>query len=197
MTSFISKSTIAAILILPFIGTAHAAETYKFDPNHSTVIWKSEHMGFSSPSGRFTGVSGSVTLDETNPAASSVDVTIDLNSISTGLPKFDEHLKSKDFFNVETNKTATFKSTKVTLKEKNEADVEGNLTLNGVTKPVTLEIQLNKIGEHPFSKLKTAGFSGEAKIKRSDFGISYGIPNVGDEVELEIEVEASVEAPAK
>ncbi len=176
-----------------FAGTpANAAETYVLDPGHTTIIWNAEHFGFSHPHGLFSMVEGTLVLDEAAPEKSTIEVTIDTNNIFTGQQKFDDHLKSKDFFNVAQFPKATFKSTKVGKTDDNEAKVTGDLTLLGVTKPVTLEVELNKKGENPMTKKQTVGFSAETKIKRSEFGINYAIPNVSDEVEIQIEAEANL-----
>jgi polyisoprenoid-binding protein YceI len=182
-------TTIATLALLT--SAANAAETYKFDPNHTTVNWSANHFGFSNPSGKFTAVDGSLTLDEKNPQKSAVEVTIKIESLNTGLPKFDKHLKSVDFFDAEKFPTAKFVSTSVTLVGKKSAKVKGDLTLHGVTKPVTLEVKLNKIGVNPLSQKQTAGFSATTIIKRSDFGIDYAIPGVADEIKLNIEAESS------
>jgi polyisoprenoid-binding protein YceI len=192
MKRILLQSLAAAALLVPF--TAHAADTYKFDPNHTSVVWHANHFGFSNPSGRFTVKDGgSVTVDEAKPENSSVDVVIDVNSLVTGIDKFNEHLKSKDFLDAAKFPTAEFKSTSVKVTGKDTADVTGNLTLHGVTKPVTLAMKLNKIGEHPMSHKKAVGFTGSTTIKRSDFGISQYVPAVSDDVVLEIEAEAQVQ----
>ncbi len=190
MKRILLTSLTALALLLPAAG--HAADTYKFDPNHTSVLWHENHFGFSNPAGRFGITDGSVTLDEANPANSKVDVTIDVKSLTTGIDKFNEHIKSKDFLDADQFATATFKSTKVDVTGKDAAKVTGDLTLHGVTKPVVLDVKLNKIGEHPMNHKKTAGFTASTTIKRSDFGISMYVPNVSDEVKIDIEAEASV-----
>lgn len=191
MKRFFLHSLTALVLSMPVV-SAHAAETYQFDPNHTNILWHANHFGFSSPTGRFGIDDGSVTIDEANPAKSSVDVTIDTNDLTTGIPKFDAHLKSKDFLDAEKFPTATFKSTKVDVTGKDTAKVTGDLTLHGVTRPVVLDVKLNKIGDHPMTKKKSVGFTATTTIKRSDFGITMYVPNVSDEVKLDIESEASV-----
>lgn len=182
-------ATLLAFTSLP----AMAAETYTLDPSHTSVWWHANHFGFSNPAGRFGITSGSVNLDEATPTDSKVEVTIDVASLATGLPKFDEHLKSADFLDAAKFPTATFKSTAITLTDKQTADVRGDFTLHGVTKPVVLKVHLNKIGEHPFTKKKTAGFSASTIIKRSEFGISQYVPNVSDDIRIDIEAEGSVQ----
>ena len=118
--------------------------------------------------------------------------TIPISSIYTGVDKFTTHLKSPDFFNLEANPNAvaTYKSTKVTKVDEDSLKVDGDLTINGVTKPVTLDVTVNKIGEHPMTKAQAAGFDATTTIKRSEFNLGYAVPNVGDEVTIEITTEA-------
>lgn len=171
------------------------AETYKLDASHTAVTWSISHFGFSSPSGKFMNVDGTLQLDEKNPAASSVKVTIAVADVNSGVAKLDEHLKTADFFDTATYPTATFTSEKVTVTDSTHATVEGQLTLRGVTKPVTLNVTLNKIGENMMKK-KTAGFSATTTLKRSDFGMTKYLPDLGDEVKIQIESEANVETSA-
>lgn len=193
------RTTLRTLALTAMVSTlafsAQAAETYKLDASHTAITWHVNHFGFSTPSGKFMSVDGEVTLDEANPAASSVKVTVDVNGINSGVAKLDEHLKTPDFFDVAKFPTATFTSTKVTPTGKDTAKVDGNLTLHGVTKPVTLDVKLNKLGEN-MMKLKTAGFTASTTIKRSEFGITTYVPNLGDDVKIEIESEANVPAPA-
>ncbi len=191
MKRILLSSLAALALFLPSAG--HAADTYKLDPNHTNILWHANHFGFSNPSGRFGIKDGSVTLDEANPANSKVDVVIDIKGLVTGIDKFNEHIKSKDFLDADQFDTASFKSTKVDVTGKDAAKVTGDFTLHGVTKPVVLDVKLNKMGEHPMNQKKTAGFTASTVIKRSDFGISMYVPNVSDEVKIDIEAEASVE----
>ena len=187
------KKIFLPLAVALFSFSAQAADNYKFDPHHTSVVWTANHFGFSNPSGKFSEVEGDITLDEKNPAKSKVNVTVKIANLFTGYDKFDNHLKSNDFFNVEKFATATFVSTKIALTGKNTAKVTGNLTLVGVTKPVTLNVKLNKMGVSPISQKKTAGFTATALIKRSDFGINYAVPAVGDNVKLLIEAEAAID----
>jgi len=192
----IIKITIFSAFALLTIMNANAnskAEKFILDPTHTNITWSANHVGFSNPNGKFAKSSGVMFLDEVNPESSSVEVEIDMSGIITGFEDFDKHLKSADFFNSEKFKTAKFVSTKVEVLAKDIAKIHGNLTLLGVTKPVILEAKLNKIGRHPFTLKKTAGFSATATIKRSDFGIKYGLSLVSDEVKIAFEVEGSVE----
>ena len=180
----------AAVLSLSLASAAQASDSYAFDPNHTNVLFHDNHFGFSSPSGHFGIKDGTLTLDEQDPAKSAVDVTIDTTSLVTGNPKFDEHIKSADSLDAGKFPTATFKSSKVEVTGKDTAKVSGDLTLHGVTKPVTLDVKLNKEGEHPMTKKKAVGFSASTTVKRSDFGVVKYVPDVADEVKIEIEAEA-------
>ena len=181
----------AGALVLPFAAQA-APQTYKLDPNHTAVTFHINHFGFSSPSGKFMNAAGTIMLDEKNPAASTVEVTIPVDKIDTGVPKLDEHLQSPDFFDAKQFPTATFKSSHVHVTGADTAMVDGTLTLHGVSKPVTLAVRKNKIGENMFH-VQTAGFSATATIKRSDFGITKYLPDLSDTVQLDIESEASLD----
>lgn len=166
-----------------------AADKYSFDPSHTNILWHVSHFGFSSPSGRFGIQSGMLMLDEATPANSKVEVVIDTTDLVTGITTFDKHLKSDDFLDSQQFPTATFKSSKVELTGEKTADVYGDLTLHGVTKPVILAVTLNKIDELPMSHKQGAGFTASTVIKRSEFGIDKYVPNIADEVRIEIEAE--------
>lgn len=185
---------LSALAIMTFFALpAQAAETYAFDPSHTMINWQANHVGFSNPTGKFPLVTGTLVLDEKDPTNSKVDVTIDPTKLATGDAKFDEHLKSKDFFDVTKYTTAKFVSNKVEVTGKDKAKVTGTLTLLGQSKPLTLDVILNKIGENPFSKKKTVGFSATTMLRRSDFGMSYALPAVSDDIPLHIEAEANIQ----
>ncbi len=189
--NIITKGLTVSALVLSFSGAAAAApEKFEFDDTHTAVTWQVTHMGFSRPTGKFMNIKGELVLDEANPANSSLEVTIPLALQESGVPKLDEHMKNADFFDIEKNPNATFKSTKVEVTGKDTANITGDLTLRGITKPVVLAVKHNKTGEHPMKKVKTSGFSATGQIKRSDFGMNYAVPMVSDEVDLAIEVEA-------
>ncbi len=182
-----------ALITLGFPMAAQAAETYTLDPYHTNLYWKANHFGFSNPSGKFATVTGTVTLDEAAPDKSSVNVTVNTGSVVTGIDLFNEHLRADKFFNSEKFPTATFVSSKVEPTGKDTAKVTGDLTLVGVTKPVTLDVTLNKIGENPINKLKTAGFTATGVVKRSEFGMTYALPGVSDDVQITIDAEANIQ----
>ncbi len=190
MKKVILRLLLAFVLLLPFIGPAQAADSYTLDPGHSYILWRISHFGFSHPTGKWY-VNGTVILDETKPEDSKVNVTIQMAGIDTGIPKLDEHLKSQDFFDVDKYPTATFVSNKVKMTGKDSAKVFGTLTLHGVSKPIALDVKLNKLGMNPITNKKTAGFLVTTKLKRSDYGIKAYLPGLGDEVEIAIESEAN------
>ncbi len=159
--------------------------TYQADPNHSQVLFGFNHMGFTNNLGLFAQATGTLTLDPKAPEKASVDVALPINSIATGVPKFNDHLLSPDFFEAAKFPTATFKSTAVKV-DGTEAEITGNLTIKGITKEVTLDAKLIGTGANPMSKKETVGFAAETVIKRSDFGLGKYVPVVGDTVELKI-----------
>lgn len=185
------KNIIFALTALLFIAAPAAAETARFDIEkpHTQIMFSVEHLGFSHSYGKFTDFDGHINFDQAAPEKSSVEVTIKTASINMDDQKWDDHLKNADFFNVEKFPVMTFKSTKVEKTGEKNAKVTGDLTLLGVTKPVALDVVFNKRGEHPYTKNDHIGFSAKGALKRSDFGMSYGIPGVGDDVALVIEVE--------
>lgn len=178
---------IASLSLTPFI--VQAADTYEIDPSHTFPTFEVNHLGLSTFRGRFDKTSGTITLDLAKKTGS-VDVTIDANSVSTGVAKLDAHLKNEDFFDTAKYPTITFKSTKFKFDGNDLDEVEGVLTMHGVSKPVTLDVDDFVCKPHPMTQRPACGANLEAKIKRSDWGITYLSPNVGEEVKLKIEVEA-------
>lgn len=167
--------------------------TYTADPNHTLVRWEVNHLGFSPYFGIFGSVTGTLTFDPKTPDAAKVDVTIPVSKVTTASAGLTQHLLragkdggKPDFFGA-APADAHFVSTKVTVNGQ-AAKIEGNLTLNGVTKPVTLDAEFYGAGKAPAAMggKENVGFRGSATIKRSDFGVNYGIPVVSDEVRLDI-----------
>jgi polyisoprenoid-binding protein YceI len=187
----IAAATTAAIAQMPTEAPGKpdpslvTAGTYKVDPYHTQVIWKVDHMGISPLYGAFGDPSGSLTLDPRNPAAAKLSVTFAMTNLITTTPKLTEHLSGGDFFDIAKFPTATFVSTAVAA-DGTKAKITGNLTVKGVTKPVVLDAEFYGAGANPMSKKLNIGFKAETKIKRSDFGLGYGVPMVGDEVSLKI-----------
>ena len=188
------KIAFLALAGLLATGTAVQAApvTYTLDPGHTMVLFSWNHFGFSNPTANLNQVDGTLVYDEAAPTKATVDVTLPLSGLDTFVPKLDEHLKSADFLDAAKYPTVTFKSTKVTSAGKDKLKVTGDLTVHGVTKPVTLDVTVNKVGPHPMMKVQTAGFDATATIKRSDFGVGAYVPNVSDEIKIRITTEGAV-----
>ncbi|MCS5710096.1 YceI family protein [Candidatus Berkiella aquae] len=185
-----AKLLINTILLCAGFNTTLHAQSYTLDPLHSYVAWQISHFDFSNPSGKWFAT-GTLNYDPNNLAASKVNATLKLADGVTGIPDLDKHLKGKLFFNVEQFPNATFVSDKIEIADKQIKKVHGQLTLHGVTKPITLLVKLNKIGNNPISDKPSIGFSATTQLKRSDFGITTMLPGIGDDVNLSIEIEAS------
>lgn len=171
--------------------TTAKAETarYHFDKAHTQILFFVNHLGFSNSQGEFLDYTGHFTFDPEDVASSTVNVTINSAGIDMDDTAWDDHLKNQDFLNVEKFPKITFKSTKATKTGEKTGTLTGDLTILGVTKPVTLDVTYNRSGVHPYSGKYVAGFSATGVVKRSDYGMSYGLPHIGDEVSLRIEVE--------
>ncbi|KXB18248.1 polyisoprenoid-binding protein [Xylella fastidiosa 6c] len=171
---------------------AHSG-TYTLDSNHTNVLLQWNHFGFSNPSAHFGNVEGTVVYDAADVTKSTVQVTLPLSGLNSFTAKLDEHLKSTDFFDAAKFPSITFKSTKVVSNGTNKLAVTGDLTVKGITKPVTLDVTINGAGEHPMTKKQAIGFDANATIKRSEFGMSAYVPNVSDEIKVRITAEAQLE----
>jgi len=185
----------AVLAAAPLAATA-APETYVVDPIHSFAYFSIDHLGVSNVRGRFNKSSGTFTYDGAAKTGS-VEMVIDTASVDTGdhdkgsRPRSrDEHLRSADFFNVAEFPQMAYKSTSVKFNGDAPAEVEGQLTLLGVSKPVTLKIERWVCKDHPMRKKPMCGGDASATLKRTDFGMKYGVPGIGDEVRLSINFEA-------
>lgn len=165
---------------------------YAFDPSHTSIEFYVNHMGFSNFQGEFQTFDGSLMFDDAQPQNSSVNVTIDANSIDTDVAALDKHLKSADFFDTAQFPNLTFKSKSIKITGENTGVITGDLTMHGVTKEIALDVTLNKFAPNPMTKKQAVGFSATGSLKRSEFGISTYVPNIGDEVKIRIETEAQV-----
>ena len=165
------------------------AGAYVLDASHSKITWSVSHLGFSTYVGQFAGVAGTLKLDPTAVQATDLQVTVDTASVGTLNTALDNHLKGPDFLDVAKFPTATFKTTSVTLTGERTADIAGDLTLHGVTKPVVIQATFNRAGIAPTDRKYTVGFAGKAVLKRSDFGIKAYLPVLGDEVTLDLAAE--------
>lgn len=166
-----------------------APETYTMDGTHTFPRFEYSHFGYSTQLSRFDKTTGTVTLDKAAKTGS-VDVTIDATSVNTGYPLFNQHIQGEDFFDTAKYPTITYKSTKVNFEGDKPASVEGNLTIKGVTKPVTLTVTSFHCMPHPMLKKDACGANATATIKRSEFNAGKYAPYVGDDVKLTIAVEA-------
>jgi len=166
-----------------FGGQAWAADTYELDSVHSHAVFKIMHLGLANQFGRFNDISGTVVVDEKTPANSKVEITIKTDSVDTKNAKRDEHLRSPDFFNAKQFPTLTFKSTKVEAAGKDLYKVTGNLTLHGVTKPVTFTFKKTGEGKDPWGGHRIGGET-TFTINRMDYGIAFMPDGLGKEVTL-------------
>ena len=189
------KAFLGALVAVMPLAAAAQVESYTIDPIHSFVNFTIDHMGFTTIHGRFDKSSGKATVDRA-ARKGTVDVAVDAASINTGdydkgsRPRSrDDHLRTPDFFNVAEFPRINFKGN-VKFSGEGASEVDGQLTLLGVTKPVVLKMERWKCGPNPFSKKEMCGGYATGKIKRSDFGMKYGVPAIGDEVTLMINFEA-------
>ena len=191
--NFMQKSLAALIVSLAAAAPALAAPvTYTVDNTHTFPRFSYSHFGYSTQLSRFDTTRGSVVFDAAAKTGS-VDITIDAKSVNTGYATFNEHIQGEDFLNTAKFPTATFKSTKVIFKGDKPVKVEGNLTLKGVTKPVTLTVTSFQSMAHPMLKKPAIGANAFTVVKRSDFGAGKYAPYVGDEVRIDIALEAIAE----
>jgi polyisoprenoid-binding protein YceI len=164
-----------------------AADTFKIDPVHSSVVFSVTHLGVSNFYGRFNDVSGTVVLDKADPSKSSVELTIPVESVDTHYEKRDQHLKGPDFFNAKQFPVMTFKSKKVESSG-DTYNVTGDFTLHGVTKPLTLEVKKVGEGKGPEGEIRAGGET-HFTIKRSDYGMNFMQGPVGDEINIVVSLE--------
>jgi polyisoprenoid-binding protein YceI len=167
-----------------------AAETFNVDPVHSTVLYRAGHMGMSNSWGRFNDISGTVKLDESDPKANAIDITIKSASIDSGNPKRDEHLRNADFLNAKQFPTITFKSDSVKPLDAKTYEVSGTLTLHGVSKPITVKVEKIGAGKHPMIG-SAVGLESTFTIKRTDFDMKNMLEGVPDNIMLIVSIEAS------
>lgn len=163
------------------------AGVYTVDPDHTQVLFTLGHLGFSEYTGMFTRPTGTLTLDPANAANDTVDISFPIAKVLTTSPELDKHLQTADFFDAAKYPTGHFVSTKVTATGPGSATIAGNLTLHGLTRPVTLDVRFVGAGDMVMGPpVPNIGFAATTTIKRSDFGMSYGIPLVSDDVLLTI-----------
>jgi polyisoprenoid-binding protein YceI len=185
------------LLLVSCFGLEAHADRFALDKPHTDIRFSWDHLGLSRQSGKFTDATGTVAFDSSKPEATTVSVTIPVASLMTGVPPLDAALvKTRDYFDVAAHPVITFKSTGVKVTSDKTAELAGDLTINGMTKPVTLAVVWNYLGEHPlgsvnptFAGKTAAGFSARTQILRSEWGITRLIPLVSDEIRISIEAE--------
>ncbi|KST60950.1 polyisoprenoid-binding protein [Methylobacterium sp. GXS13] len=194
MKSILASSLLALLVATPVLAQTPPtrdpaqiqAGTYVVDPNHTQVGWRVSHMGFSNYAGGFSDVSGTLDLQPKNPSAAKLTIKIPVASVTTTSAKLTDELKGDQWLDAAKFPEMTFVSTKVTPEGKDKAKVTGNLTLHGVTKPVTLDVTLVGAGVNPLSKKVTVGFDATGTLKRSEFGVKTYVPLIGDDLHLTI-----------
>ena len=185
-----TRLTLAAAVIATFSGAVLAApETFIIDGSHTFPRFSYSHFGFSTQLSRFNKTSGKIVLDR-EAKTGSVDVVIDTTSVDTGFDVFNGHIQGEDFLSTEKFPSATFKSTKVRFEGDKPVAVEGDLSIKGVTKPVTLTLTSFILQPHPMLKKDAIGANATTRISRTEFGAGKYAPNVGDEVTIDLAVEA-------
>jgi polyisoprenoid-binding protein YceI len=187
----VMKALVASMLLWGISAAMPAsAQTYQIDPVHSSLLFRVKHMDTAYVYGMFTSMKGTVVVDEANPARSSINIEVDANSVYTHNEQRDNHLRGPDFFNTRQFPTITFKSTQVRRINANTVQVRGDLTMRGVTRPITANVTLTGKGKNPQGK-DIIGFETTFTIRRSEFGIRYGLPGLGDEVQVTLSIEAA------
>lgn len=183
------KHLILALTTAGVASLAFAADTYTIEPGHTYPSFEADHLGISILRGKFTKTSGKVILDRAAKTGS-MEIVVDAGSIDFGHEKLNNHAKSADMFDVEKFPTAKYVGKSIKFNGDTPVSVDGELTLHGVTKPLTLTINKFKCIMHPMLKKEVCGADASAEFKRTDYGISYGTPRFAPEVKLQIEVEA-------
>ena len=175
-------------LLVIVSSVAYAAETYKLDPGHSSIVFRVKHLGIAYVYGRFNGPTGSIVFDESAPSKSAIEMQTETKNVDTALEKRDTHLKSPDFFNAGEYPLVSFKSKSVKKLSENTYEVSGDLALLGKTRPITVKVNATGAGKDPWGNFRM-GFETSFSIKRSDFGMDFMLSGYGDEVNLTVSVE--------
>ncbi len=191
--SIVRRALAASLLALALNASAGLSDVpsgqYGLDKPHGYITFSYSHMGFSNPHVGFNSFEVELNLDNESPENSTVNVTIDATSIDSRVDVFNGHLNGPNFFDTANHPTITFTSTSIEMTGEDTMNVNGDLTIKGVTKPVTLMAKINKAGNHPMRKMPWIGVEAEAKVSRSDWGLTRAVPTVGDEVTIWISVE--------
>jgi polyisoprenoid-binding protein YceI len=186
---------ILALLIITFTEkteSQNAAKTYQIDATHSAVIFRAKHLGVTYNYGRFNEFSGNITMDETDVSKSKVELEVKTASVDTANAKRDQHLRSPDFFNAKQFPVITFKSTEVSAKagQENMLEVTGDFDLHGVKKSITVDVELTGKA-NVTQKGELIGLETTFTIKRSGYGMNFGIPGVSDDIRITVSIEAA------
>lgn len=189
----LSAAALATSVLAAALATSARAEPerYVMDPAHSDILFAVTHLGYSTHYGFFHDFDVDLTFDPESPADSTLSVVVRPAGVDTNAEKLDHHLQTPDFFDTDKFPELTFTATEIEVTGENTGKVTGDLTILGVTKPVTLDVTFNKAAPHPASNQPAIGFSATGTVRRSDFGMDYGVPAVGDDVKLMIEYEGT------
>ncbi len=197
MKTAYAAASLAAFLAAPALTSAASADpaAYEFDKTHTTITATWNHLGYSEQAIHFTDYDGVLLLDFEEPANSTVDVTFNIAGgfwVGAGQERFVTHLNSGQLFNTAEFPNARFVATSFETEDGETGTMTGDLTLLGQTHPVTLDVTLRQLAPHPFSGDEVAGFSASGEILRSEWGLGYAVPNVSDEIRIEIETELAL-----
>ncbi|MCC4246319.1 YceI family protein [Stappia indica] len=189
---FAAFSALVASLAVAAVPAHAEPRSYRIDPSHFSIVFNAMHIGYAPTWGLFLKGEGGFTYDEETQELSDLSVAIEAGSVFSNDERRDGHLRSGDFLDAEAHPSITFRMTEAEAKTETTGTVTGDLTLRGVTRPVTLDVTLNKIGPYPFGGTYVIGISANTTLKRSDFGMTYAVENglVGDEVSIRIDLEA-------
>ncbi|MEL7178844.1 MAG: YceI family protein [Pseudomonadota bacterium] len=187
MKHILASAALAAALTTPAFATSG---DYVLDASHSQIVFAYDHLGYSTTYGMFSGFEGEIAFNQEDPAASSVNVSFPVRTMLTGWEARFDHFMSGDFFDAADDEMVTFASTAIEVTGDDTALITGDLTLNGVTKPVVLDATLNQAGMHPRANKPWLGFDATTTVLRSDFNVGNFAPFVSDEVEITISIEA-------
>ena len=183
-----SLAILVISLLVVFSLPALAAETYKVDPAHTSIVFRVKHLGIAYVYGRFNGPTGSFVFDESSPPKSTIEMQADTKNVDTAVEKRDTHLKSPDFFNAEKYPLISFKSKSVKKLDDSTYEVSGDLTLLGKTRQITVKANATGAGKDPWGNFRR-GFETSFSIKRSEFGMDFMMGGISDEVNLTVSVE--------
>ncbi|MGJ8546817.1 MAG: YceI family protein [Sulfitobacter sp.] len=184
------KSFVLAALMSATASFAMAADKYELDASHSQILFSYQHLGFSTTYGMFSGFEGEIMFDAEDPAQSSVNVSMPVKSMLTGWEARTAHFMSDDFFGAADDELVSFVSTAIEVTGDDTANITGDLTLNGVTKSVVLDAKLNQAADNPMAGKPWLGFDATTTLLRSDYNLGKFVPNISDEVSVNISIEA-------